>query len=60
MALRLVEGKSPAFRAGLVSIEASWKMEARGLFRDGRWLGSEVNHGTKAAAAGGVTRTSFY
>ncbi len=24
-------------------------MEARGLFRDGRWLGSEVNHGTEAA-----------
>ncbi len=24
-------------------------MEARGLFRDRRWLGSEVNHGTEAA-----------
>ncbi len=50
MALRLVRGKiSRLPRAGLVSIEASWKMEARGLFRDGRWLGSEVNHSTEAA-----------
>jgi len=50
MALRLVRGKISSLpRAGLVSIEASWKMEARGLFRDGRWLGGEVNHSTEAA-----------
>jgi hypothetical protein len=50
MALRLVRGKiSRLPRAGLVSIEASWKMKARGLFRDGRWLGSEVNHSTEAS-----------
>jgi hypothetical protein len=24
-------------------------MEARGTFRDGRWMGSEVNHSTEAA-----------
>jgi hypothetical protein len=37
MPLRLVEGKSPVFRArASFSIDASWKIEARGLFRDGR------------------------
>jgi hypothetical protein len=37
MPLRLLDGKSPAFRArASFSIEASSKIEARGLFRDGR------------------------
>jgi hypothetical protein len=35
MPLRLVEGKTPAFRVrDSFSIEASWRIEARGLFRD--------------------------
>jgi hypothetical protein len=37
MPLRLLDGKSPAFRArASFSIEAGSKIEARGLFRDGR------------------------
>jgi hypothetical protein len=37
MPLRLLDGKSPAFRARTsFGIEASSKIEARGLFGDGR------------------------
>jgi hypothetical protein len=37
MPLRLLDGKSSAFRArASFSIDASWKIEARGLVRDGR------------------------
>jgi hypothetical protein len=62
MPLRLLDGKSPAFRAGAsFSIEAGSKIEARGLFRDGRLEGARRIQGEGAArhadAAGAALRS---